>query len=213
MTLEKFELLGGNLSLDFVNTIHHYGGTDPQEDLLEFGDLIAFAKQSSAIGSRDAAELHAVAKNNRSLADRSLADARNFRLSLYRIFSAIASGKSPGRPDLDSLNAHLGSAYRNLRIENKNRRLEWSWNRKNQALDRVLWPVVRSAAELLTSEDRPKLHECESETCTWLFLDGSKNGTRRWCDMKRCGNRAKWHRHYEKNKPQRRRARKVEKNA
>lgn len=60
----------------------------------------------------------------------------------------------------------------------------------------ILAPVVRAAAELLTSADAARVRECDLETCSWLFLDRSKNGTRRWCDMSVCGNRAKARRHY-----------------
>jgi predicted RNA-binding Zn ribbon-like protein len=60
----------------------------------------------------------------------------------------------------------------------------------------MLAPIVRAAAELLTSDDRARIRECGSETCFWLFMDHSKNGTRRWCDMKVCGNREKARRHY-----------------
>jgi predicted RNA-binding Zn ribbon-like protein len=63
-------------------------------------------------------------------------------------------------------------------------------------LDRVLWPAVVSAAELLTSDDLGRVRECASERCAWLFLDRSKNQSRRWCDMTVCGNRSKARRHY-----------------
>jgi predicted RNA-binding Zn ribbon-like protein len=63
-------------------------------------------------------------------------------------------------------------------------------------MDQMLWPVARSAAELLTSERAGRVRECASETCSWLFLDGSRNGRRKWCDMASCGNRAKARRYY-----------------
>jgi predicted RNA-binding Zn ribbon-like protein len=51
--------------------------------------------------------------------------------------------------------------------------------------------VARSAAELLISPERACVRECASETCTWLFVDTTKNHSRRWCDMNSCGNRYK----------------------
>jgi predicted RNA-binding Zn ribbon-like protein len=59
------------------------------------------------------------------------------------------------------------------------------------ALDRMLWPLAHSAAELLASSERARVRLCEGEDCGWLFLDTSRNGARHWCDMKDCGNRAK----------------------
>jgi predicted RNA-binding Zn ribbon-like protein len=64
----------------------------------------------------------------------------------------------------------------------------------------MLAPVVRAAADLATSAELSRIRECGSDTCFWLFLDRSKNGTRRWCDMKVCGNRAKARRHYQRGK-------------
>ena len=65
-------------------------------------------------------------------------------------------------------------------------------------LDRVTWWVARSAAELMTSPDLPFVRECASYDCGWLFMDTTKNRSRRWCDMSTCGNRAKGRRHYER---------------
>src|ERR671930_579256 len=63
--------------------------------------------------------------------------------------------------------------------------------------DDVLAPVVWSAAELLTSGPLERVRECPGDdTCGWLFLDTSRNGSRRWCDMRTCGNRAKARRYY-----------------
>jgi predicted RNA-binding Zn ribbon-like protein len=66
-------------------------------------------------------------------------------------------------------------------------------------LDRMLWPLATSALSLLLSEEVGRIKECAADDCHWLFLDSSRNQSRRWCDMKACGNRAKarhyYHRH------------------
>lgn len=72
----------------------------------------------------------------------------------------------------------------------------WGWDDAAPALDRPLWPVARSLAELLTSDELPRVRECAADNCAWLFIDTSKNRSRRWCDMAVCGNRAKARRHY-----------------
>ncbi|MCL6613391.1 MAG: CGNR zinc finger domain-containing protein [Firmicutes bacterium] len=74
----------------------------------------------------------------------------------------------------------------------------WKWGGEGKALDRMLWPVVRSAAELLISGDRERVRECAAEGCGWLFLDASRNTRRKWCAMTSCGNRAKARRYYER---------------
>ena len=121
------------------------------------------------------------------------------REALYRVFSAIAAAK-PARPDdverisdfaLEALN------HRQLTRTNGNYRWEWQSNGRDP-LERLLWPIAESAAELLTSEDRAAIRECGAPDCEWLFLDHSRNRSRRWCDMKSCGNRQKARRHYQR---------------
>jgi predicted RNA-binding Zn ribbon-like protein len=59
------------------------------------------------------------------------------------------------------------------------------------ALDQMLWPIVRSTADLLTSGELERVRQCPGEECGWLFLDASRSGRRQWCDMAECGNLAK----------------------
>ncbi|MCI0414163.1 ABATE domain-containing protein [bacterium] len=200
MAQDRFELLGGILCLDFVNTIHEYGAVDPREELHSFDDLVAFGNQAGAITIRQAAKLLKRASSNPAMAARTLAAARECRLALYHLFSAIAGGKHLPARDLHFLNRQLSRTFQNLRIRSKGDEVDWSWEEGNPKPERVLWPIIRSGTELLTSTDRRLIRECGSQTCTWLFLDRSKNRTRLWCDMKTCGNRAKWRRYYNKHK-------------
>jgi predicted RNA-binding Zn ribbon-like protein len=199
MAKERFELLGGVPCLDFVNTIHEYGAVDPREELHGFEDLVAFAYQSGIITRRQATEVSNNAASDSATASKTLTSAREFRLAVYHLFSAIANKKRLPARDLEYLNRQLGRTFPNLQIRNKGDDLDWEW-KEDSNLERVLWPILRSAAELLTSVERRLIRECGSETCTWLFLDRSKNRTRLWCDMKTCGNRAKWRRYYKKHK-------------
>jgi predicted RNA-binding Zn ribbon-like protein len=197
---KQFELLGGALCLDFLNTIHEYGAADPQEELDHWNDFIAFGYQAGAITQKEAKVLFQSANENPSMAGKALSMAKDFRQSLYRIFSAIAHSKSPADKDLDTLNQQLARSLPNLKLRKKARGIEWTWKEDQKNLERILWPIMHSAAELLTSKEQGLIRECGSKTCTWMFLDRSKNRTRRWCDMKTCGNRAKWRRFYNKQK-------------
>jgi len=200
MADKRFELLGGALCLDFANTIHEYGAAEPRDELNNFQDLISFEHQAGAITEKEAAMLSNRATNNPQMASKTLTAAKEFRRSLYRSFSAIAKGKDPSSSDLAYFNRQLPRVLQNLQVQKKGRDVVWGWKKDHTDLDPVLWPIVRSTAELLTSNARGLIRECEGEDCTWLFLDHSKNRTRRWCDMDICGNRAKWHRYYKKHK-------------
>ena len=124
------------------------------------------------------------------------------REAMYRIFAAIVREDAPEVADLQALNTAYAEAMGRACIVQKGDSFAWGWSGKEMALKRIVWDVVRSAAELLVSKELHLLHECAAEDCGWLFLDTSKNHSRRWCDMKSCGNRTKVGRHYERTKQQ-----------
>jgi predicted RNA-binding Zn ribbon-like protein len=88
------------------------------------------------------------------------------------------------------VNAEIGNALANAQIASVGSGFTWDWTDGN-TLDAPLWAVARDAGNLLTSESLQRLRECDGDVCGWLFLDLTKNGSRRWCDMRGCGNRAK----------------------
>jgi predicted RNA-binding Zn ribbon-like protein len=100
--------------------------------------------------------------------------------------------------DLRTLNRAIGRAMSHAGLTPSRGRFEWSWPEAPLDLDRVSWWVARSAAELLTSPDLTFVRECAGYDCGWLFMDTTKNRSRRWCNMSTCGNRAKGRRHYER---------------
>ncbi len=127
------------------------------------------------------------------------AQAVELREAIYRIFASIASDDRPDVEDLELLNGALGPALANARIVEGQDGFTWDWAGDELSLDRMLWPVARSAAELLSSAQLNRARQCADEKCGWLFLDMSRNRSRRWCSMEYCGNRNKarnyYHRH------------------
>jgi predicted RNA-binding Zn ribbon-like protein len=119
---------------------------------------------------------------------------------MFRIFSQVAEDASPVQSDLLILNNVLSKVMVQARLVPEADGFIWGWVNEEGVLDRVLWPVVRSAADVLTSEELHEVRVCAASDCSWLFLDTSKNQSRRWCNMKSCGNRAKARRHNERKK-------------
>lgn len=193
-----FELSGGRLCLDFANTVGNHAGTSPNEHLNSYADLVSWGCQAGTLTYEEAEHLLQQAAQSPQEAHAVLTRAITLREAIYRIFSQIAAGQPPPHEDLDLLNAALSEVLPHLRIVWANGRFTWGWAGEHNALDRMLWPVIRDAAELLNSEDLSRVRECANDTCGWLFIDRSKNHSRRWCDMKTCGNQAKARRHYEK---------------
>jgi predicted RNA-binding Zn ribbon-like protein len=196
MAAYTFELTGGALCLDFANTL----GDRPrssEEHLAAFADLVAWGEQSSALTATEASALQRWATRHPRNAAEALDEAKEVRETVYRIFSELAAGRAPMPEDLSILNRWLGESMRHVRVQARAGDFTWTWDAGAKP-DRVLWPVVRSAAELLVSAERGQLRECQSDVCSWLFVDRSRTKGRRWCSMRTCGNRAKVRRFHER---------------
>ena len=173
-----------DLSLAFVNTRYWRGRARPTETLGDPGDLVIWwrVETGQEVAEPDAATLRA---------------AIALRECLHRHLAARAQGQSPAVADIAALNAALAEAPTRHVLAWHLDGLAWevkaapSWQTARAAL---LW----SAADLLTGPRRERVRECDNPDCRYLFLDASKAGTRRWCDMSSCGNRAKAHRHYQR---------------
>ncbi len=104
---------------------------------------------------------------------------------------------------MDELNQSLSKISSGAGIRHSARGFEWAWNVDKDSLDMPIALVALSAAELLVSAERERVGQCADERgCGWLFLDTSKNHSRRWCDSKDCGNRDRQHRYYERTRGQ-----------
>lgn len=198
----KFQFIGGRLCLDFANTL---SGTRarPKEKLLSYQDLLTWGRQARILTDQEAGHLAEESRRRPEDAARTLAHAIKIREVIFRIFLSIAAGGTPEHADLAMLNDALSRALGHLRVSKPATGFVWEWAPDREALDRVLWPVVQSAADVLHSGEVARVGRCGGKDCDWLFLDMSRNHSRRWCDMGDCGNRAKARRHYERMKAQR----------
>lgn len=193
-----FELVGGRPCLDFVNTLNGSRETgETEEKLSTYGDLVAWGRQAGIVTEREARRLLKEAERDGGGAARALTHARELREALYRIFYAAAhDARPPAKGDLSVLNAALSEALAQQQLVRTGEGFSWEWAGGDEQFGRVVWPVALSAAEVLTSGEVARTRVCEADDCAWLFMDLSKNRSRRWCDMKNCGNRAKSRRHY-----------------
>jgi predicted RNA-binding Zn ribbon-like protein len=120
------------------------------------------------------------------------------RETIHRIFSAHAAKRPQQRTDSVRFNRELSIALSHLQLTRAGERFVWAWDDPDGALESVLWAIIWSAAQLLVSPDLKRVRECAGVPCSWLFIDRSRNHSRRWCSMAYCGNRAKTRRHYER---------------
>jgi len=194
--IHTLNLLGGTLCLDFVNTVDWRARSQQIEYLHQYSDLLVWGQYVGVLDDSQAQALVRGARSDPREAVRAFHRAIELREALYRIFSAAARDTPASAADLTLISEELSHAMAQSALMPGGEAYLWDWPGDRLALDRVLWPVVRSAAALLTSDHLQHVHLCEGEGCGWLFLDTTKNHSRRWCRMGGCGNRAKARRHY-----------------
>jgi predicted RNA-binding Zn ribbon-like protein len=196
-----FDQTPGNwLCLDFTHTLEDRPSGHSRELLNSYSDFVSWGLYMHLLTDDEAQHLLEQAARHPAQASRALQKAIVLREAICRIFYQIAEDSSPAGADVTTLNSILSETMSHARIVQGADGFAWDWDSNQNILERLLWPVVRSAADLLTSDELHAVRACAAEDCRWLFLDTSKNRSRRWCDMKSCGNRAKARRHYGRKK-------------
>jgi predicted RNA-binding Zn ribbon-like protein len=198
---KEYRTKTGWLCLDFANTVEWHASGSPLERLNTYADLIEWSA-STGIVTGDAKDvLLRKSKDEPAEGQAVLEKARGVRENIYEIFSDAAHGNPVKISDLNGFNKALASALSHSRLVPGERGLKWDWDSRSDKLDSVIWPVVKSAVDLMTSEAIKRVGQCADDRgCGWLFWDSSRNRSRRWCDMSDCGNRAKVRRFYAKKK-------------
>jgi predicted RNA-binding Zn ribbon-like protein len=188
-----------DLCLEFADTRFWRGTPSPTETLNEPGDLLAWCGAQGALDAASVKTLEAQWRAAPAGGARALAEALDLRETLFAIFAATARGEAPRVGDLARFNKALDATPPRRRLQQAGAGYAWTIERP-QAAPGVLASVLWSAGDLLAGPRRLRVRQCANPQCQWLFLDDSKSGTRRWCSMSACGNRAKAHRHYLKRK-------------
>ena len=180
--------------LDFTKTVGWAPGDRPDDALADYEALVRWAEQEGLLPVAEAALAREEATAQPLQAQRAFEAAIELRRAVYGVFSAVGSGREASPTDLATLNEQVSQAMAHLELAPlASGGFGWAWRRvgRREALARVLWRVAHSAALLLTSEESGRVKLCEADDCGWLFVDASKNRSRRWCDMADCGNLAK----------------------
>ncbi|OGN94359.1 MAG: hypothetical protein A2Z71_09320 [Chloroflexi bacterium RBG_13_50_21] len=192
-----YEFDAGDLSLDFANTNNWHASPAPQEDLHSYTDLVEWGLQAGLISPEVAVKLNQKAEQHPEDTADTYEFAIGVREAIYRIFSNHYAGKPIPEPDLALLNSVACQAMAHLQLTLQGGKVHWQLPANLEGADFILWPVARAAADLLTSDTSLRIRQCEDDRgCGYLFIDQTKNHSRRWCSMESCGNRAKARRHY-----------------
>lgn len=188
-----------DLCLGFANTRYYRGTDPPTETIADLDALLAWCRASSGLSAGGERLLRRAWQQD--VTAQAWRDAIALRETIYRIFFSTAEGRMPAVADLDVLNRALEAAPDRIGVARAGPGFAWRVAPVTQpSIPALLAPVTWSATGLLTGPRLTRVRHCANERCLWLFLDDSKSGTRRWCSMSACGNRAKAHRHYVRHK-------------
>ena len=194
---EPFRFVGGHVAADLVNTVNWEARGLERDRLSDFGRVVAWAAAAGVVAERAARRLRAAAAARPADARRAYEAARWLRDVLRRLFGAVAAGTLgglDGRRALAEFNELLRDATRDLTLAAADRRaanpveapLVWRWEPADE-LTGALHPVAWEAARLLASPDAARVRVCAGVDCGWVYVDQSRNGLRRWCEMQTCG--------------------------
>jgi predicted RNA-binding Zn ribbon-like protein len=197
----------GPLCLAFANTVDWHASDHPEELLADYHALVNWARGAGLVTEDQALALETEAARHPDRAEAVWHRAVKVREAIYRLLVARLHGHPAEAVDLALLNEELARALANAQLVAAGDGYDWGWADDqaagdDAALDRLLWPALRSAAELLTAPDLlERVGQCADDRgCGWLFLDMSRNHSRRWCDIRDCGNRAKQRRYYQRSR-------------
>lgn len=184
-------LVGGALALDFANTASAREWESHRDHLGSTLDILVWATQAGALQADQAAELRTAVSGDPQLGVRLLWSALALREDIYRLARCLAAGQpAPDEALKHVVRAHaLSLSVAQLR--QRDQRFAWTWDARRSPLETVLGPIALSAITILCSRDLRRLRRCRGDRCGQLFLDTTKNRSRRWCEMEICGNRAK----------------------
>ncbi len=188
-------LIGGELALDFTNTVSGRAGEEEQEHLRSAANLVAWAGHARVMTPEASARLKLRVEADTALAEALLSRALTLREALYRIGAAYAAGGGPEETAVAATARAYADCIAQARLIPNDASFVWSWDAEATPTSAVLGPIALSGLTLVTQSDVGRIKQCGGRGCGWLFFDRTKNRSRRWCEMEVCGNRAKVRRH------------------
>lgn len=188
---KDFELIAGDPSLDLVNTLDwRFREEPPPEELLkDYYDVVQFSAQSGLLS--DALARRLIRNVSPGKATQVVDAVRELREAAAKVLYAALEGDLPSASAVKLLEKYFREVRESQHLFWDGEKLGWKLSQSSAPAELPLWMLSLRVADLVTSGRMQMLRACGNGECQWLFLDTSKNHTRRWCDMKICGNRMK----------------------
>ena len=185
------DLVGGSLALDFTNTSSGRGTPSHQEHLRDFETLVQWVEHARVVTPPNCLYFREQATRRPKRAAAIFERALAVRELIWRIGQTLAERRTISEPLRDELVAVHAKSLAFAEIKSRDEAFIWAWNPRRDLEAAILGPITLSALSLLMEKDLSRTKRCEGKACGWLFFDATKNKSRRWCEMRVCGNRAK----------------------
>jgi predicted RNA-binding Zn ribbon-like protein len=180
--IRELAIVAGNLALDFANTVDDPFGPQRFDHVADYRGLAAWSQRVGTVSNSSASALRQIAENHPRQARATLRGAKDLRTAINETFGAVVDGRSPDA-GWQQLRPFVTRAMQHARVTPSPTHLSLAWDFSE--LESPLWPVAEAAYRLLVGGEIHRLKRCAG--CPWLFLDRSKNHSRRWCTMEICG--------------------------
>lgn len=197
-SIKNLQLDGGCAVFDFTNTVNTRTSSPAHDYLKNYRDVLEWSEKVMLLEPERIARLSKQAAKHKQQREMAFAKVIHARDVLYRLFSKIAANLAPEPRTLDAFNALLSECFGKLQLSISSAHAKPNFFDESLSLDEPLRIIMKSAYDILTDEPFTRLKECPN--CGWLFVDKTKNGKRRWCDMEVCGSRDKAKRYYHRKK-------------
>jgi len=194
VSVATLQILGGHPSLDFANTVSARRDRWGPDLLVDYGDLLDWAERADLLDAPVIGRLRALAAASPSSSAAALDRAKRLREALYAVFSALAAATDAPADALELVRSAYLEARAQQSLSLGRAGAGWHW-RGAPCLDAVTHAIAIQAVELLTGPEASRVKECLGHRCGWLFLDTTRNRSRRWCSDADCGTRDRVARH------------------
>jgi predicted RNA-binding Zn ribbon-like protein len=188
MPAHRFQLIGGDAALDFVNTVHDWTAPEPRDYLPTFPEALRFAEAAAVVSGGEARRLAALPPGTE------LRRLRELRHRIERTLRAVSDQRPPAADDLEAIASEAADAARVARLRTGKGQLKRVIDSEAAGVATLRYRLVDALMSLLTSERLARVRRCPS--CGWFFVDTTKNRSRRWCSMAMCGSVVKARNYY-----------------
>ncbi len=184
------DTIAGDAALDFVNTVT---GRDqsPRDWLDSYARLLEWAAFVQLLPKSALRALAKKAQKEPAAAAAALARAKVWREALFELVTRIILRRAPPKSALALLREHWITGIKAHELRFRDGRVLVGLRRDALNFDLIASVIAYRMVQQVFLLPMDRLRICHGTNCSWVFIDSSKAGRRRWCDMAVCGNTAK----------------------